>query len=332
MATTTPTHIDSSIPEVWAKDVLRRVKVEGFWGRFVGKEGSGAPIIEKTELTGPGDLIHIQVTDPLTGAGQTGDTSTVEGNEENLASSEILVATTFYRHGVANYRRADKKSLLDLRREARMRLEEWARNKIDNTRFTMFLGTDATVLPSALSGETYTPNTYYAGTGNAAVDDLAVTDVLTVEELQKIKLKLRLQQAKPVMTRDGRPYYFFVTHPNATHELKQDTRYEAWAREARERGEQNPLFTGALLTIDGMVIFDHENVPLADNATSVQYAKSIAFGAEAFVQGLDEAIGAEEDTFDYKNKSGFEIHFAMGWRRALELSSTQVLVSAPDQV
>lgn len=323
---TTPTEVDSSIPEIWAKDALRRVKVEGFWGPFVGPEGSGAPIIQKTELlNGEGDLIHIQVTDPLTGAGQTGDTSVVVGNEEHLATGEIKASPLLYRHGVRINSRAGKKSILDLRAEGRMRLEEWMRNKIDNKRFETLL---ATSLPAPLASETYTPNAYAVGGGTTA-DSVAVGDLLTVGEVQKIKLALRLQQAKPVMV-GGKPHYFLVVHPNSTYGLKQDTRYEAWVREAAARGDSNPLFTGALAVIDGMVIYDHENVPVADNATSVAVGKGIAFGSEFAIEALDENVRFDEDTFDYGHEYGIAVRTAFQTRRALELSSIQVYTQAED--
>lgn len=327
MSVTTPTNVDSSIPEIWAKDTLRRVKVEGFWGRFVGGEGSGAPIIQKTELLNkPGDLIHIQVTDPLSGAGVTGDTAALEGNEENLATSEIKASPLQYRHGVRNYRRAEKKSILDLRSEARVRLEEWARNKIDSVRFAQF---NATAMPAPLGAEAYTPNVYVVN-GGTTVDDVAAGDTLSVAALQTIKLKLGLALAKPLMV-DGFPHYVLVTHPNSIFDLKQESRYESWVREAQVRGESNPFFRGATAVVDGMIIYDHPSVAAANNAGSVKTAKGVAFGSEAFVEALDESISYHEKLFDYDNEYGLALRFAFQPRRALELASLQVYSAAVDK-
>lgn len=326
MSVTTPTNVDSSIPEVWAKDTLRRVKVEGFWGRFVGPEGSGAPIIQKTELLNkPGDLIHIQVTDPLTGAGITGDTNALEGNEENLATSEIKASPLQYRHGVRNYRRAEKKSILDLRSEARVRLEEWARNKIDAVRFSQF---NATSLAAPLGAETYTPNVFVVG-GGTTVDDVDAANDLTVAALQQVKLKLTLNQAKPLMV-DGFPHYVLVTHPNTTYQLKQESRYESWVREAQVRGDSNPFFRGSLAVVDGMIIYEHPSVAAAANAGAVKTSKGIAFGSEFAIEALDENISYHEKLFDYDNEYGLALRFAFQPRRALELNSLQVYATAED--
>lgn len=329
MSATTPTDVDTSIPEVWAKNVLRKTKNAGFWGRFIGSEGSGMPIIQKSELLNKeGDLIHIQVTDSLTGAGVEGDTATLEGNEENLSTSALSVSPVLYRHAVRVNRRAQKKSIVQLRSEAEFRLAEWGEHKMDDKRFANY---QLAALPAPLASETYAPNYFVVGgnDGSPSVDDVIATEVLTVAELQKIKLALVNQLAKPVMV-DGFPTFYLVTHPNATYQLKQDTRYEAWVREAAERGRSNPLFRGALAMIDGMVIFEHVYVPRAANAGAVKVAKSIAFGAEAFIEGLDENVSSNTDTFDYGLEWGVSYEFAFQPRRGLEQNSLQVYVAAPD--
>jgi N4-gp56 family major capsid protein len=334
VATTTPTNVDTSIPEIWAPDVLRRHKVSGFWGRFV-----GSAIVQKTELLGkPGDLIHIQVTDPLSGAGQTGDTATLIGNEENLSTSEIKTAPLLYRHAVRVNRRAAKKSIVELRSEATMRLAEWGETKMDNERFRIFTGLTNAVLGASLAAETYTPNVYAIATADSANDagatvgdtreDVALADTLTVKALQIVKLRLTTALAKPVSV-DGFPHYAIVTSPYATFQLKQESRYESWVRDAMQRGETNPFFRGAIAVIDGMVVYEHPNVPRSANTAGVQVADGVAFGSEAFVEALDESVHSETESFDYGLEWGISYEFAFQPRRALELSSLQVKASAP---
>lgn len=321
MTSTTPTHVDTSIPEVWASEVLRSHKADGFWGKFV-----GSAIVQKSELKGnPGDLIHIQVTNPLAGAGVSGDTAALEGNEENLVTSEMKVSPLLYRHAVRMYRRAAKKSMVDLRGEARGRLAEWGMTKMDAVRFANFT---ATALPAPLGGETYTPNDYGPNTHNTK-NSIVLGDTLSVKSIQEIKLKLITALAKPLMTSDGQPMYALVTHPNATFQLKQEARYESWVRDAQVRGDSNPFFKGALAVIDGVVIFEHPSVDRSANGTAIQVATSVAFGAEAFVEGLDEDVRSVTKEFDYGNEVGISYEFAFQPRRALELSSLRVFLSAP---
>ena len=327
MAFTTTTNVDSSIPELWAKQVLRTHSVMGFWGRFTGGEGSGAPIIQKFDFqNSPGDLLHVNITNPLAGAGVSGDTTVLEGNEEALLTTELKAAPEYYRHAVGIYRRTAKKSIIPLRQEARMRLTEWGMVKMDVLRFTNFA---ATTVPLPVTGDAYTPYIVTAGgtDGTPHIDDIVAGDVLTVAEIQKIKLKLMLQHARPVMV-DGFPTYFLVTHPNTLYQLKREAEYRDWVREAAVRGENNPFFRGATAMIDGVVIHEHERVPVTTNTGTVAVSKGIAFGSEFAIEAVDEAPDWDEDVFDYGNKLGVAYGFACYARRALELSSVQVYAAA----
>lgn len=327
-ASTTPTNVDSSIPELWGSDTLREHLREGFWGRFV-----GSAIKQRTELLGAGDLLHIQVTNPLSGSGVEGDVALLQGNEENLTTSEIKCMPKLIRHGVRTYRRANKKSIIDLREEAKMRLAEWGAEVMDDKRFLNFT---AAALDGTASfggnhgGETYTPNAYVCG-GGSDEGDVEVGDDLTVEAVQEIALKLYNQKARPVMI-DGQEYFALVVSPYALHALKREAEYRDWVREAQVRGPENPFFRGSTAILDGVVIFRHTNVPTAADGgagTNVPYFKGIAFGREAFVEAVDEAANWAEESFDYGNELGVAYGFAFEPRRALELSSCLVYGGNP---
>lgn len=323
MAVTNPSDIDSSVLEAWSGKVLRDHRYAGFWGRFV-----GTAIKQDTELLNkPGDLIHIQVTNPLTGSGVTGDTAALVGNEEKLTSSELKVSPLLYRHAVRVNRRAQKKSIIDLMDEARTRLAEWGMHTMDTARFANFT---ATVLPAPLAAEAYTPNYYTVGgtDGTPHVDDIAVGETLTVASIQQIRLILEANRAAPINV-DGDGVYCLVTHPYALYALKRETEYMNWVREAAVRGSDNPFFKGVTAVIDGVAILSSFRVPRVANATAVQVAKGIAFGSDAFVEGLDENTHSEAESFDYGLEMGISYEWAFQPRRALELSSLQVYASAP---
>jgi N4-gp56 family major capsid protein len=208
-----------------------------------------------------------------------------------------------------------------------MRLSEWGGNKMDAVRFSLFT---AAALPAPLAAETYVPNYYVVG-GGTDEDDVEAGDTLTVEAIQEIKLTLEAQKAKPIVV-DGEPVYAMVVNPYALHQLKRETEYRDWVREAHIRGADNPFFKGATAMIDGMVIYGSFNAPISTDGGAggtVPYTRGVAFGSEAFVEGLDENVHSAEDTFDYELEYGVSYEFAFQPRRALELSSLQVLASAP---
>lgn len=210
-----------------------------------------------------------------------------------------------------------------------MRLAEWGSEKMDDKRFANFLLGGAAGAQT-INGEAYEPNVYVVG-GGADKSDVELTDTLTVEAIQEINLKLYEQKAKPLRI-DGEEHFVMVGSPRALHALKREAEYRDWVREAEVRGRDNPFFRGALAVIDGMILFRHSNCPVeADGGAgaNVPTSTGIAFGREAFVEGLDENVAWNEDTFDYGNELGVAYRFAFQPRRALELSSVQVMAAAP---
>jgi N4-gp56 family major capsid protein len=320
VAITRTTDVDTAIPELWADRVLRDHAYSGFWSKFL-----GTAIVQQFELLNrPGDLVHIQVTNPLSGSGVSGDETVLEGNEENLTTTEIKLQPEQQRHAIRNFRRAAKKSIVDLRMEARMRLAEWGMVQMDTNRFTNFAAASLTVP----AGETYTPNIFSVGGTHTSVDNIANTEELDVEAVQQIKVRLQANRARPLLI-DGDELYALVVHPYALYQLKRQDEYRAWVREAHVRGADNPFFKGATAVLDGVVIYEHFRSPLVTNSAPVQVNKGIAFGAEAFVEALDENPSWDEDVFDYGNQYGMAYSFAHQARRALELSSLQVYSYAP---
>jgi N4-gp56 family major capsid protein len=325
MAATTPTLVDSSIPELWAKLTLRDMLREGFWANKVGMEGSRSPVIRATDLlNSPGDTIHIQVTAPLAGAGVAGDESLLDGSEENLATTSLKVIPILYRHGVRNYRRALKKSIIDLRQEAQLRLAEWGQEKMDDIRFANFVSS------ATMNGETYTPNARSVGNLNTPVPgDIAAGEHITVIEIQKAKLNLYNNRAIPLRTVDGNDYFMAVVHPNSMYNLKRDAEYRDWVKDAEVRGKDNPFFKGATAMIDGVLFFMHNNVTTAaDGVGSIAVSRNIFFGAEAFIEGLDEGVTWAEQSFDYGNQLGIAYSFAFQPRRGLAKNSLIVYADA----
>jgi N4-gp56 family major capsid protein len=317
MTATTPTHVDSSIPELWAKLVLRDHLRSGFWGKFAGPEGSRSPVIQVTDLVGQeGDAIHIQVTNPLTGSGVAGDLTALVGSEENLTSTSKKVIPLLYRHAVRWYRRANKKSIIGLREEARGRLAEWGQEKMDDVRFANYVSS------SVFNGDVYTPNFIVAGGGTTGASDVASGDKLDVQTIQIAKLTAYNNRAIPLLTSDGEEFFAMVAAPNTLYDLKRSDEYRDWVREAAVKGEGNPFFRGALAMIDGVLIFQHNNVTTAnDGAASVAVSRNLLFGAEAFIEGVDEAPAWFEDDFDYGNEFGIAYSFAFQPRRGLEKNS-----------
>jgi len=329
MAVTEPSAVTSSIPEKYAKRVLRDIEKDTFWAHLVTPEGGGGAFIRRDELLEkPGETVHIQVTRPLSGAGLTGDVATLEGSEESLSTEEITVAPVYVRHGVRVNRRAQKKSLVDLREESVRRLGEWGRVKVDTSRFSDVQFDAAGVTGEEANGGT--PYIRWAG-ANTADDGLVTGDVMTLAELSKTKYIIRDRKAKPWHV-GGQSFYLAVIDPWQEYDLKvTDATWAQAQREAQVRGSENPLFTGAAGIWDGVVILSADRVPNTSNLGGVRVSNAMMFGQEAFVEAWGEKPDWAEDTFDYGLEWGVAYGHDYKARRGFEYASTQLRSAADKQ-
>lgn len=304
MSDTTLSSLDAAIPEIWAADVIVEGEKQQFWFKFEGPQGSQMPVIRKDDLTKlSGDTIHIITVSNLTGAGVTGETA-LEDSEEEMAVGEISISIARLRHAVRFTRDAWDRSVFDCRMAAKGRLAYWLADKLDSNMFTL-----------ATTGATYN---IYAGSATA-VAGLGTGDTMSSTVIKRAKIKLIDQRALPIRTQGGQKYFVLVMHPYDEYNLKNDSTYNQNVRDARARGEDHPIFTGALGNYDGMILQVAENVP-----NSASKSKNVAFGGEAFARAYGQYPDWIEEWFDYKNKRGISTSIVYGDARAVEANSVVV--------
>ena len=315
-----------AIPEIVARKALRHTLVKGYFSRWAGAPGAGTPVVRMVDIeNGPGDVLRVPITEPLSGAGVTQETTLV-GAEEALSISSIVTRPVRYRHAVRVGDLAERQSAISLQEEARFRLSEWMAAKLDSVRFAAIV---ADALPAPDASETYDANVVYAGSGNAAADDLAATDVLTLDFIRKVRLTLVEQGAQPLIGPDGSERFGMIVHSRNAYQLKGDAALQQALREADVRGSGNPMWSGSLGVIDGVALFESSSVPTAANTGSVTYAKCFAFGAEAIVEAIGGGLKFVDESFDYQAEQGYSFQCSFHPRRGLEQNSLRVLVAAP---
>jgi N4-gp56 family major capsid protein len=316
-------------PSVWARRTLRDQLVRSFWGKLSGKPGSGAPLVQQFELLGgPGQILDIPTSTPIVGSGVS-EESTLEGSEVVLNLDSLKVCPVYRRQAVRMGRLAAQRSAPDLMSEASFRLSEWGGSKLDSVRWSSFV---ASSLPSPLNAETYTPNTMFVDSPAADVDDLVAANKINVDFLRKVRIAMIEQEAVALRDSEGREYFGLALHPRQVYDLKQDTSLSTMIENAAPRGDANPVFTGAIGRLDGLVIYETPTVPVAVNANGVpcDVATAICWGAEAFIEGVAENPTWHGDTFDYASESGIAYGFSSHARRSLEKQSLLVYSSAVD--
>ena len=280
-----------------------------FWKNYEGAQGSGMPIIRKDDLAKQaGDRIHVQTLSNLTGAGVTG-TSTLIGNEEKLVLGQISIVPDWLRHAVAVNKDAEVKANFDIRNTAKGRLAYWLADKLD-----------AAMFAKATTGATYT---VFAGDATSTAT-LNAGDEMDTLVIDRVKYKLEANNAMPIKTKDGQSYFVLVISAEDAYYLRQDSVWSQAQRDANLRGEENPIFTGAMGVYNGVIVRVADNVPVASSKS-----KCVAFGGEAFARGYSFMPDWNEEEQDYGFVFGVATKVCYGDSRAVEVNTVLVECYAP---
>ena len=303
----------SLVKKLWGKQVWAEAQEDLFWKNFITKEepekmdkdtGAGV-IVRKDDLKKEkGDTITMQLVAKLSGEGKTGD-NTLEGYEEEMNFWPFSVTVDQIRHAVRiKGRMEEQKAAFNMRAAAKMALKTWLVEKVDKSIFTALCSSPSTnrVLLAA--------DSIGATTSNSK---------LTAAIIGKAKRKAMLASPKfrPLIIK-GKPYYLMVAHPYAMRDLKTDDTINYALRDAWWRGADNPIFTGAEIVYDGVVIYEHPWVTkTTEGNSSANTLYNLFLGAHAGVWGVASEPNWEEDDFDYKNSHGFSIGQIQGVEKAV---------------
>lgn len=303
MASLTKAELAALIPRLYGTKIFEEAQAMAFWTQFEGPEGSGMPIVAKTELTGqPGDTIRIAYTKQLTGVGRIGE-EVLEGFEEKLQTDFCDVDIALLRHATRHQKTADEQTIIDLAGREKTALAKWLARKLDEATFL-----EATTTPT---------NILYADVTAAGSNDLDGTDVMNTGVISRARVMAEDMLIPPMTVINGIPYYGLAIHAYQAYALKQDTVWQTTQREAMPPGMDNPLFTGMLGHWDGVILFSHPRVPVADNTHSPVAAigDAVLFGSEFMAHAYGRAPEYIVETFDYKESLGTGIAIVQGMNK-----------------
>lgn len=286
----------------WAKQLAYEVGKEIYFNKFMG-DSFNSMVVEKSIEDGKGKDVTFGMVG-LSGTAVTGDLM-LEGNEDNLSSYALTVTTAQRRFGVINAGKFDdSKVLYNFRNEALQELKRVYAEDIDAQIFSALTATSGTF--GQLRADATT--SAYATSDDAA--NLTASDTITLGDISKLKRYAQLgagatHKMKPIRI-DGKDYYVLLVHPEVGYDLSQLSDWKQAQREANVRGNDNPIFSGALGVIDGVVVHEHDGITTSDTmgAGSIKGARNLFLGAGAACFGAAGEMSWVEKTFDYGNKLG----------------------------
>ncbi len=326
MAVTTVATGDAITVKAYAEKIFRETLKQSYFSRFMGS-GSDACVQVDTRLEKEaGDRITFPLRYRLQGSGVTGS-GTLENNEEALDTASFNVTLEEYAHAVRVRQGLDvQRPAFDLNSEASMAIKDWGTEKIDQLCFDAIgIGDGATTDPTKI----FYPNSsgVFTGTGSAATAKAglhATNSLISPAFVEALKTWAmtggdRAQIPLRPIKVGGKKYYILLVHPDCLYDLRTNSTYLAFLREAEVRGSENPIFAGAEAIINGVVIHAHENVATFTNGggASVAGAKCALLGAQALVWAWGRRPKLVEKSFDYDRQKG------VAWSMIAGVSKTQ---------
>lgn len=354
-------------PEIWQKQLYKDVLDNLYFSQngMMGKSDNSIVQVKDNLKKSNGDQLTIGLTTKLSGSGVSGDNE-LEGNEEAISSYSDAIAIDLKRFAVRLTGLLDEQKVAyDMRSDAKdklmMRLVEFKERQI----FLKLAGVGHASLTD-VNGNTVSADYDWSNTGDQVptsdtgagygdrylcadytngADSLATTDLITPELISRAKVKAQLASPKVRPLRvNGKDHYVLFIHPWQAYDLRNNATFAQAQREAQIRGNDNPIFTGALGIWDSVIIHEHEYVPFLDidavgnNFTATGSGTDISADCfRALLCGRQAAAMLEskynkgwvEKTFDYENKTGFATGF-MGGIQKVTFNSKDYGVVAVD--
>lgn len=344
MALTNFSLLTSEQKTAWSMSLWKQARNYSFVNKFLG-DGHDSVIQHVTELkkSAKGARAVITLLADLEGDGVVGD-RTLEGNEEAMKTYEQVIRIDQLRHANRHEgRMADQKSIVEFRKNSRDVLAYWLAERIDQLAFLTMAGISYAYKPNGaarvgsdlpflefaadVSAPTSLRRLRWDGTSStktlvtsAASSGVAATDTPSYEMIVQLKAYAKDQFVRPAGGPNGK-YHMFLT-PQAMAKLKMDSNYINALRYAQRRGDGNPLFSGDIVEVDGVVIHEYRNVPNTAGASSgSKYgASGTVDGCQVLFCGSQALAMADignpewvEEGFDYENQQGVSVSKILGF-------------------
>lgn len=288
-----------------------------------------------------GDSVTFALVNALTGAGVTGS-NTLEGNEEDMASRSFKVAVNKLRNGVRVSEINEQFSAISLRNAAKPALKNWHMEKTRSDIIAALGSINGVAYGSATEGQKdawLADNSdrvlFGASTSNNSGNDHSASllnvdstnDKLTPGALSLMK-RLALNASpsvRPIKTAKGdQEWYVAFCDSRCFRDLSENSTFTQANRDARDRGIDNPLFTGGELIWNGIIIREiPEIATLGAVGNSSAYVSPVYLcGAQALAYAIAKRPTSQTQTFDYGDKQGVAIEEIRGIKKVLFGSGT----------
>lgn len=343
MALTNFAALTSEQKTVWSLDLWKQARNMSFINKFLGK-GPNSMVQHITDLkkSEKGARAVITLLADLEGDGVAGD-RTLEGNEEAMKSYDQVVRIDQLRHANRHEGRiADQKSIVEFRGNSRDVLAYWLSDRIDQLAFLTLsgvsyaktnkganrVGSDFQFLEFAadVTAPSNNRRTRWDKTDglvvSASTADVAVDDTPSWEMLVQLKAYAKDHYIRGIKEAGGEETYHVFLTPAAMAKLKLESNFILNMRHSLQRGDNNSLFTGSSIKVDGLYLHEFRHVYNTSGASAgnkwgalgaVDGCQVLFCGAQALAMADIGAPEWDEKGFDYENQQGISISKLLGF-------------------
>jgi len=288
---------------LWSELVTRDAREKNVFSKFIGSEGSAAPVVEKRDLSAGGsDKVTFTSVAPIRGQGVRGE-AILKNNTGKLKFGTFSVEVDLIRHAVAwtqviKLMRFTGKTIDQLSAEV---MSEWAgRTEQDHIQ--------SCLRDTCLNNSTSNLISDYGAAGAVTYAEGLSTDII-----QEAKQALIAQGGEPMNVggddKTEIPGYLFFAPDAVLRPLRSDPDYMEAILQADERSSSNKLYSGNYAMWDGNMIANHNVIiDTADGRQGSPLLPTALVTTQSTVQAAALNLGG--DTF--ANFIGFDSNIPGG--------------------
>ena len=278
---------------LWSELVSRDAREKNIFAKFIGGEGSGAPITEKRDLSAGGsDKVTFTTVAPIRGQGVRGE-EILKNATDTLDFGTFSVEVDLVRHAVSwtqvlKLMRFTGKTIDQLSAEV---MSEWmSRTEQDQIQYAL----------RQICLKHSTGSNFISGYGTGASGALKYVDGLSTDIIQEAKQALIANGAEPMQTggdaNQDIPGYLFFAPDACLRPLRSDPDYLEAITSADVRSADNKLYSGTYAKWDNNIIANH-NV-IIDTARGRQGSPLLpTFFAYEAITNAESGIGGTDGDY-----------------------------------
>ena len=260
---------DPQVRQKYGREITTKAAAMNWWNKFMNNSESAIIQTDLRTEAPEGGTVRIYFRDEIEGDGVHGN----QDFDDNTGTQNTLFQdvdyTLFGQSTISKNKKIESKMAAEnFRQKAHNDLPKWDAKRVDKI-ITAKLTANATNIFACSAA-----NVLYAKNGTSSIK---AGDRLTVAAIKQMKANVKNSQDaegnehpmiepafKKAIKREGEvddyiDYYVLVVGQYGANQLKNDPEYMEMQKMAANRGNTNPLFSGAMADIDGVIIFERNN-------------------------------------------------------------------------